>query len=506
MKKLLILFFFFSFFFSVDIAFASPVAQQTDISTINRAEPYRSQAKSDLFTSPLDGIPSDLVLYGSENISNGSAFDVYIETSTSTSICFKGSNSSSIAPSTVGWFVSASSSDWSDTYASSSCQLVAGQQYRIAVTIYGFFADPYVEFYGVSSSSPAFKLYLNGETYDEQDTCDSGNTRICDFTPAEGSILDNNVNFTLQAYINEDDTSTSTLGKRVKITLHNLEQNVLLAGTFSPNDIYLFEGNATSTGLFYYATTTTLADGNYRIEACVEQSYLGGAIINVFGNLNDCQSHQFIVNEGTFIGGISQSSYDLLNNVLASTTATTTIGTVCSPIVADGTFGLGFNASSSIPACLAFLFIPDASIIGTSINNFQTNVSSRFPLGYISDFYSIITSTTTGTLTVIDAYVPSPLPGANSHVYLDLSHAVDFVLYATTSIFSNSSASSSETFFEITNRYWQYVLYLLCILYILRRIFGGAVIPTFGDHGSLSDNSSSDDSYKLKEWLYRNKK
>lgn len=133
------------------------------------------------------------------------------------------------------------------------------------------------------------------------------------------------------------------------------------------------------------------------------------------------------------------------------------------------------------------------------------NVRIRFPLGYINDFISIISTTTEGTLTPIDAVIPSVLPGSGTHMTLSLAHVLDPMLNATTSQFANVSASSTETFGTITERYWDYLVYALTLLYLLSRILGTRMIPN-GLAGATADTNSGDDSYRLKEYLYEHRK
>ena len=86
-------------------------------------------------------------------------------------------------------------------------------------------------------------------------------------------------------------------------------------------------------------------------------------------------------------------------------------------------------------------------------------------------------TTSTSTLTVIDATLPSILPGGGARIQLNLSHALDWALYSTSSRYNNVSASSTRTFFAITNDYWKIVVYVGALLYILSRLLGTRLIP-----------------------------
>lgn len=122
-----------------------------------------------------------------------------------------------------------------------------------------------------------------------------------------------------------------------------------------------------------------------------------------------------------------------------------------------------------------FLFVPDGEVIFNMVDDIHTKVLTRFPLGYITDTITILSTSTLGTLTPIDAYIPNGVPGTGAHIRLDLTHAIDPLLNATTSQFLNISASSTDTFFTITNRYWSLVLYFLAFSYMIGRIIGGII-------------------------------
>lgn len=221
--------------------------------------------------------------------------------------------------------------------------------------------------------------------------CNGFATQICSFTPANNSTTTSPVNFSLHAYINEEDLG-SIIG--VKITLHNIDQNVLLLGFLSPSDIYLFEGNATTSGHFNFATSTPIGDGNYRIEACLERSYFGGWILNPFANIiqgaPDCQSHQFIVGQATFIGNISQSLFSETNDFFTGLTATSSeaLASTCNPL--SGNFG--------VRECTAFLFVPDANSLNTTMKNAREGILTRVPWGYFTRAVAIFQASSTSAL------------------------------------------------------------------------------------------------------------
>lgn len=126
-------------------------------------------------------------------------------------------------------------------------------------------------------------------------------------------------------------------------------------------------------------------------------------------------------------------------------------------------------AEFSFSTCLKLMIVPSPSILVSRVSD----VLAIPPWGYIYRLYEIFAfDTASSSLPVISATIPSGILGAGSSISLDANHALDFVLNATTSQFLNSSASSTETFFEFTNRYWSVLVYLGFGFYVLSRIIG----------------------------------
>lgn len=335
------------------------------------------------------------------------------------------------------------------------------------------------------------------------DACVSGNTRICNFTPAEGEWFTTNlIDFSLQAYISPDDMGTFS---GIKITFRNLDQNTILGDLTSfldPNDItFLSEVSATSSGQFNFATSSVpIGNGNYRVHVELIHSYLWGLIVNPFTIIS--ADHEFVVVEETFIGHISQQSFGEINSLFASSTATSTS-------VLSGSCNVlsGF----SINNCLAYLFIPDAGMVADSLRSFRDGSATHFPLGYLTDFIKIMSTTTASTLTVIDATLPSVLPGGGAHITLSLTGILDSLLNSTTTIFNNTSAPSTQTFYEITSHYWDILLYIATVFYIVARILGTHIVPELWhmntntqDRHAKAFSSAEAERYRYKEWLYNN--
>jgi len=154
-----------------------------------------------------------------------------------------------------------------------------------------------------------------------------------------------------------------------------------------------------------------------------------------------------------------------------------------------------------ILSCTAFLLIPDSGYLFDSLSNFRDNVSTHFPLGYLTDFIGIMSTTTTSSLPVINATIPDGVIGSGAHIDLDLSHSLDFILYATSS-FSGSGASTTATFYDITSYYWNIICYIALAFYLLSRIVGIWLIPTVG---SMSEKEKQNGVDVYKDYLNKNK-
>lgn len=240
---------------------------------------------------------------------------------------------------------------------------------------------------------------VNIQTAEQGDFSCGPETELCNFNPLDGEILTGpDIEFSLDAYINAEDLSGIS---GVRITLENIDQNVLLMGNFSPSDILLLEQDVDEAGEFNFSTTTVIGDGNYRVKACLYRSYLAGwftgAITNPFSGISDCQSHQFIVGTSTFIGSVSQDIYGQTQDFYAGLTGTTSdaLAKSCNPL--GGSFG--------IRECIAFMFIPDASDLRDTMDNARESILTRVPWGYGTRFIDILNSEATTTIPAFTAHV-----------------------------------------------------------------------------------------------------
>lgn len=221
-------------------------------------------------------------------------------------------------------------------------------------------------------------------------------THIVEMLPANNSTTTSAgsttpIDISLHAYINPDDLTTI---KGVLIELENIDQNVIFSNLLSffgaSNTQTLFYGSATTSGDFYFATTTDLPDGNYRIHATLDAEYFG---MFTFFNNYDEQSNQFIVGTSTWLGNIAQTTFSESQDfygALQATSSSAMAGT-CSP----------FSSAFGIRECLSFLFVPDTEQLTSTMESFRDGVLVRIPWGYVTRVYDIFTASTTEALPVI---------------------------------------------------------------------------------------------------------
>lgn len=232
-------------------------------------------------------------------------------------------------------------------------------------------------------------------------------TRIISVTPNNGVVIpaststaETYVTFNITYYVSPADIGGLT-SPYIHVTMENIDQNVLLS-TFSPNTLTVFDINATSSGHFSATTTVGLPKGNYRTTSIME-SYLASFYIP-FTQQYDKKYSQFIVGEGTFMGNASQNGFNALQALLGATTSTSTIDITadCGPL--SGTFDFG--------KCLGDLFIPHGDYINNTIASFKDGVSKKFPWGYFTRIYEILSSTDAGGL---PTFSPQITMGTNGH-------------------------------------------------------------------------------------------
>jgi len=136
---------------------------------------------------------------------------------------------------------------------------------------------------------------------------------------------------------------------------------------------------------------------------------------------------------------------------------------VCLPVFGD------FDLSD----CILLIIWPDPEFTASELGEIGDKIQTVFPIGIITDFRQIISTTTVGTLAIIDTDLPSALGMGTPHITLDLTNVLDPFLNATTGVFTNTTtASSTDTLYTITYYYWRILCILGFMFYIVTRILG----------------------------------
>jgi len=228
----------------------------------------------------------------------------------------------------------------------------------------------------------------------------NSNTHIVSFTPNEGDVLSatSSVNFTLNVYINPNDNVNN-----IAIQFINIDQNAILQVLATGDRTFLFNFNATTTGTYTFSSSTMLEKGNYRVQASVSKQVLNGLLHDPFSNINDQQSHQFIVGSSTFLGKITQDSFTETQALFNSFNATST-----------NELSKSCNLLNNFDTlyCLAFLFVPSSDQIQNSLNSFKDGVLIHAPWGYANRMFEIWNTASTSSLPSISVSLPT---GQNTH-------------------------------------------------------------------------------------------
>jgi len=331
-------------------------------------------------------------------------------------------------------------------------------------------------------------------------------TRVISTVPAGGSVNATSTSFvfTIDGYLNADDLNS---GSEVVFRVHNLytAQSFLVGPLFSGlfGSPFPTEGQEPfdetySTSLIELGdfevnkVASVLGIGEYFMDVTIRKS---SGFLGLFHDTLFATSTSFLVATSTTFGEFQE----IISNSVSSTTQA----------LANGIDACSWTGNFDFFGCLyslaVVLFIPDTAGLNNMFDTMKQEVLYSFPLGYVTDFIDIMSTSTVGTLTVLDLHTPAALGFGSNHMRLDLAHSLDWILYSTSTIFSSAESTTTQNFYQVTSYYWRIILYVLAGFYIIGRILGSHVIPTmggFGSRGALSDTSSSDDSYRLKEKLY----
>lgn len=336
----------------------------------------------------------------------------------------------------------------------------------------------------LSNSTYEFRYYINATDYYVQQFTITGGACT---SGCEG--LSNVTRIIVTDPLNEEYVSTTTLtGARLFVNENDWRSGTYLSMNFTNNTVANGVGGFAleawnsafgeikiplNSGLNIVSTSTTFTlngqvNAVWRIKVPNSTPIIGFFLPD---QVLYSTSTVFIVGQRTALDIAMASTSEALITALLTGTTTSQSVIRCNPWDFD------------IMICLISLIIPPQSVLQNDFEILRDGFLSKWPLGYVTRMIEIFASSTNSQIPVISATIPSGVIGAGASITLDANHALDFILNATTSGFLNSSASSTDTLYEITSYYWELIVYACLGLYILRRILGSHLI---GSHKDLS--------------------
>lgn len=332
-------------------------------------------------------------------------------------------------------------------------------------------------------------LWFNTSTL-TQSQDDDTSTHIIQITPANNAIITPDVSglgatTTIEVvyYINPDDVEGF---RGISIWVNNVNQNTIYGLSNTSDYTFIWTGQSdpdllpTEAGQHTFTYTVWLPNGGYAIHARMQNNFMG--MVNPFtsaflksaesqdNSVPTAQYHYYQVGTGTFLSNLRQGAGNQLENILSATTTSSSTPSIadCKPL--DFDFG----------KCMSITFVPSGKDLKDFGSVVSTGMLSKFPLGYVWNFYQILLSTSTRAIPLISAKMPQAMAGQGAQLDLAINaNTLDFVWNATTSAFLNVSAPDTRTFEEIVGDYWNIVVYISIGLYLLMRIMGSGIIGSW---------------------------
>jgi len=297
-------------------------------------------------------------------------------------------------------------------------------------------------------------------------------TRIETVAPYSGQLLATSTHTTVGStgFISSSDfNSYSELDINLQNSANSFQNcaDVICAGLSSSSINLDFVYPLTTEGYYFYSSSTqTLPIGKYYVKTKIKTGS--------FCLLGLCALTRDVVATSTSFTISTTTKLDKLKDAVdlgVADFASTTIQSFQNCGIAD------FDLFMCGKDMITYAFVPTSDALSSNMQLLHDNVLTHFPLGYLTDFYSIISTSTAGTLSVLSMTVPNGVIGTGASLSLNLTGVLDPLLNATTSTFNNVSASSTQTFYQVTSYYWNLVLYIMALFYIISRVIGSHLIP-----------------------------
>jgi len=289
------------------------------------------------------------------------------------------------------------------------------------------------------------------------------NTSIYSVSPYNLQIVSTSTSHTVQVtgrLSNSDLNDYSKLIIHIENSAKGFEQCAdVICSQLDNNSVVLdFEYDLVTASPFNYSSTTqSLPIGKYYMKTSIVKGSTCLLGLCAFTTTIISTSTTFVVGTTTKIDDLKTDAIEYLNNLSNSGETFENCG------ISD------FNLFLCGADLITWSFVPTPDAVSYITNQIYDMILVHFPIGYITDFVSIMSTSSVGTLQVFNATIPNGVVGAGSEISLDFTNALDYILYATSS-YSEGQASTTETFFDFTNYYWKIFLYMGVFFYMLARI------------------------------------
>jgi len=293
-------------------------------------------------------------------------------------------------------------------------------------------------------------------------------TEFTSVTPYNDEILeDPNINFEANWYITDDDLDNlnSFFGLfdgfvRIQVRAEDPFNSSWSCQIYTED----FENNELTTNFSYNfdGSNSTCPNADYNRDYKLIWTLVGSNSFNIV---------QFQISTTTYFTIGTTENEGNVSQYVASTTAEN---------LSDYANGYSLNACNPLSGdfniidCLLSLFYPDKGYVSRTLGKQFNMLATAFPLGYITDFVSIMSTSTVATLSIIEWTIPNGIPGAGGTGSLPVIGVLDPLLNATTSQFITSTENDTRSFYDITSDYWNIVVSVMFVLYLATRILGNA--------------------------------
>lgn len=234
----------------------------------------------------------------------------------------------------------------------------------------------------------------------------------------------------------------------------------------------------------YVSTTTTIVDeGRYTLQVQIRKPSFVGSALSFFGLSNLYDAGLVYGTTTTFIAS-STTAYDDFIDETASAISTFLSSSTISTEVCSLT---GFD----LQGCFALMFAWQGDSMQEAFDNIRTGVLTYAPIGYVTRFVEVVTTTGTTTLPTLSYTFADDFPIATlqaKDVTLDVftDEALDIV--------QNQLVSTGDeplNAWDITNDVIGYVLYLWLAFLIVSDLLGLAGVTTSRKVAKMSNYSNN---------------